>query len=157
MFTNSKEGRELIEALSRQLVEQIAPEEMEVFDDLYQEAAANSFQPAKKKGEDDALGFGVAEIMIAVTPVAGTVISAVISFLASEVLKVTKDEASAVIQKKVKALFNPKKQDGVEPLTQAQLGQVKKLAVKLARQSGMKEEEADRLALTLVGSLALQK
>ena len=154
MFTNSVEGRELSKSLSKQLVEQIAPEEMEIFDELYQETLASPAQ-SSASGSDDALGFGVVGIVVAVTPIATTVASAVISFLVNEVIKAAKNESSAVIQKKLKALLNPEKKDGPAPLTHEQLEQIKKLAAKRARELGMKEEKANQLALALVGSLSL--
>jgi hypothetical protein len=153
MFANSAEMQELSKSLSKQLVEQLAPEEMEMFDELYQETIASPTQSAA--GSDDMLGFGVVGGMIAVTPIATTIASAVISFLLKEVIQSAKNESSSLIQEKIKALLNPKKNDGSQPLSREQLEQVKKLSFKRARELGMKEEKANQLALALVGSLSL--
>jgi hypothetical protein len=154
MFPQSSEGREFFKGLSKQLVEQIAPEELEIFDELYEETLENSGQPAAS-GSDDALGFGITGLMVAATPVVTTVVGAVIPFLATEVIKAAQNESATLIQRKVKALFSSKKKDGPVQLTPEQLERVKKLAIKRARAMGMKEEKANQLALALVGSLAI--
>jgi len=157
MFVNSSEGQIIVQDLSKKLVSQLAPEELEMFDELYEEYRANPAPPADTDN-DDPLGFGVTEIMAAITPAAGAAASATVSYLASEVIKSAKDESAVVIQDKIKALFNPEKKKpeaDPPPLSKEALEQIKKLAVKSARAQGLSPKKAEQIALGLVGLLAL--
>ena len=156
MFTNSAEGQEVVRSLSKQVVEKFAPQELEMFDELYEESLVVP-PGGVKAGQDDELGFGADTLMVLATPVVSAAVQTVITFLVTEVVKAGKEETTAMIQKKVKALLNPEKKAGPVPLTQDQLLMVKKLAIKRAREMGMKEEKANQLALELIGSLALKK
>ena len=155
MFTDAAEGQDFARALSREVVEKFAPEELEMFDELYADSMAYPPGPAKA-GSDDDLGFGADSLIVVATPVVSAAVRAVLTFLVTEVIKASKEETSGLIQNKLKALLNPAKKDGPAPLTQEQLIMVKKLAVKRAREMGMKEEKANELALALIGSLALK-
>lgn len=138
------------------MVGKLAPQELEIFDELYEESRQG--HPGNvQAGPDDELGFGAETLMVAATPVVSAAVQAVITFLVAEVIKAGKQETTAVIQKKIRALLNPDKQDGPAPLTQEQLLMIKKLAASRARAMGMKEEKANQLALELVGSLALKR
>ena len=157
MFVNSSEGQVIIQDLSKRLVSQLAPEELEMFDELYEEYRANPAPPTDTD-TDDPLGFGISEIIAAITPAAGAAASATVAYLASEVIKSTKDESAVVIQNKIKALFNPDKKksmDNPPPLSKEALEQIKKLAVKSARAQGLSPKKAEQMALALVGLLAL--
>lgn len=158
MFVNSTEGQVIIEDLSKRLVSKLAPEELEMFEELYAEYRANPVPPVDTDN-DDPLGFGVTEIMAAVTPAAGAAASATVSYLASEIIKSTKDESAVIIQDKIKALFNPDKKkaqaDDPPPLSKESLEQIKKMAVKSARAQGLSPKRAEQMALALVGLLVL--
>lgn len=181
MFVNSNEGQVIVQDLSKRLVSQLAPEELEMFDELYEEYRAHPEPPAGAAG-DDPLGFGVTDIMAAVTPAAGAAASATVAYLAGEIVKSAKDESAVMIQNKIKALFNPEKkkpeagsppvsQDTPQaspipmsqglpeasppPLSQESLEQIKKLAAKSARAQGLSPKKAEQMALALVGLLAL--
>jgi hypothetical protein len=149
MFANSAEGRAFARILSRQVVEKFAPEELEMFDELYEESLVSP-PGAVKAGPDDELGFGADALMVVATPVVSAAVQAVITFLVTEVIKASKEETTALIQQKLKALLNAEKKKSPAPLTQEQLLMVKKLTVKRAREMGMKEEKANQLALKRV-------
>ena len=78
MWTDTPEGRQLIENLSRQVVDETAPEELDMFDELLADYYANPQPPATQtQADDDPLAFGVAEAFIAVTPVAAAIVSSI--------------------------------------------------------------------------------
>ena len=132
---------------------------------------------------DDPLGFGLSETIAAVTPAAAAMASAVLGYLLTETVKATQEESAAALKKKIKALFNPETQPGGKsepakqeanlplpvigapagpkpdedpaPLTVEQLQQVKRLARKQAVQFGLEPDLADKMAIALVGALAL--
>src|SRR5215211_3720307 len=132
MWIETAEGRKLIEETSKSVVTQVAPEELELFDELLQDYFENP-QPSNPPASthDDPLGFGLGEALVAVTPAAAAMASTVLSYLMTEAIKATQEESAAAIKKKLKALFNPEKEkDSLPPLTGEQLAQVKKLAHK---------------------------
>jgi hypothetical protein len=162
MMNRSTEESELVEELSRQLVEKFAPEEAEIFDELYSDYQQDPTPPSFQHGSDDALGSGIGEAVIAITPAATAMASAVISFVVSEVLKAAKTEAGEKIKEKVKAVFSPGVAGSTPdpgkpaPLTHEQMEQIRKLAIKRGTDFGLPAEEAKKMALALIGSLAMQ-
>ncbi len=153
MWTDTAEGHQLVEEISKDIVAQIAPEEMEMFDELLQEHFQN---PESSTTDDEPLGFG-GELMVAVTPVVAMVVEAVIKFLLEEVIKAAKQESVTLITQKVKTLFNPsrEKKGALPTLTQEQLERIKQLVRKEALRSGMKPKKAEDVALMITARLAL--
>jgi hypothetical protein len=155
MWTESAVGQQLIGEISKELVTQIAPEEMDMFDELLQDHFEN---PASPTATDDPLGFG-AEIMVAVTPVIAGIMGIVIQFLLDEVIKAAKQESSTAIAQKVRAILNlsPQKNDESLELTKAQLAQTEEIVRTTAIRRGMAATEASELALIVVGRISLSK
>ena len=165
MWTETTEGRKLVQEISRGIVDQIAPEELDLFDDLVLEYLQNPAPPnLSPKQKDDPLGFGLSETLVAVSPAAAAMVSAALNYLMTEVIKATQDESADLIKKKIKALFNPEKEDiapahkkskDISPLTKEQLEQVRKLAIKQAIVFKIAPDKAQKMADSLIGSLAL--
>src|SRR4051812_7590548 len=140
MWTETTEGREFIQEISKSIVIQVAPEEVELFDDLVMEYFENPTPPdLSASATDDPLGFGLSETLVAVTPAAVAIVSAVLSHLMTESVKAAQEESAEVIKKKIKALFSPEKKDegsaqkegkDLPQLTKEQMEQVRKLAHK---------------------------
>ncbi len=153
MWTNTPEGNQLVSEISKDVVAQLAPEELEMFDELSHE----HFQiPEPSNSDDEPLGFG-GDMLVAVTPLVVLVVQAVVKFIGEEVLKATKEESSALIAKKVKAIFNPSDEDkGALPtLTKEQLETIKNLVRKEAQRGGMKRKKAENMALMITARLAM--
>jgi hypothetical protein len=170
MWTETTEGRAVIKEISKGVVTQIAPEELDLFDELAQEYFEDPTPPdLSSPARDDALGFGLAETVVAVTPTAMAMVTAVLGYLLTEAIKVTQQEGATAIKAKIKALFNPeedanqaegsttKKDKDFPPLTKEQLEQVNKLARRQAMVFGLDAEQAKLMANALIGSLALAK
>ena len=159
MWSETAESAELIQEISMNIVSEVAPEELELFDELMQEYFSNPNPPAQQRSEsDDTLGFGLSEFVVAATPAAAAMASAVLSYLVTEVIKAGKDEGAGLIKKKIKALFNRGGQEekaGPPPLTKEQLEQVNLLAGKQALAFGMEANLSEQMANALIGSLAL--
>jgi hypothetical protein len=156
MWIQTPEGDEVVRDLSKQLVEQFAPEELEMFDELYNDYQKHPNPPAVAPGADDPLGSGLGELIVAVTPAASAMATAVVSFVLSEVLKAAQEESSEKIKARVKALFNPKVKEKAAALTPEQLDKVQKLAAKRAMDFGLSPEKAKQMSLALIGSLSIQ-
>jgi len=166
MWTQTPEGRKLIWELSKGIVVEIAPEEMDLFDELVMEYFQDPTPPdLSAKPKDDPLGFGLGEVLIATTPAVAAMVDGVLNYLINEIVKAAQGESAELIKRKIKDLFNPKKEektdksneDDVVSLTKEQLEQVKKLARKQAIKFGIGSDKADRMANALIGSLALAK
>ena len=155
MWTQTPDGDQFVQELSKQLVSQFAPEELEIFDELYSEYRKDPTPPQAKQGSDDALGSGLGEVMVAVTPAASAMATAVLSFVLSEVLKASQDEASEKIKAKVQALFNPKASEKAATLSPEQLEKVRRLAARRAVDFGLSSDQAKQMSLALIGSLSI--
>ena len=147
--------------VARDLVSQMAPQEMPLF-------RANSqayFKDPQKMladqpGKDEMLGFGTGEVVAYLTPVVLSVAVEVIKFLTEEVRKSLQSESSSAINDAVKGMFSrfrPVAAQAEKPasvtLTVEQLQQVRKLAFDKARQLRLSEARATQLADSLIGGL----
>lgn len=161
MWKGTVEERAVIEEISKDLVTQFAPAELDLFSELAQDYFDDPTPLTASKHRDDPLGFGGSDLIVAATPVAMAMVSAVITFVTAEALKAAKDESAEVIKKKVKALFKkfgaPNEPGAVPALTKEQLEQVKKLTLKQAADFGMDAATAEKMSNALIGSLAIGK
>lgn len=150
MWTDSSEAREFIAEVSKKIVADVAAEELELFDELAQDYFANP-QPAADSSADDALGFGF-DTLAAVTPAAIAMTQVVVVFLASEVIKATREETVKIVVGKVKSYFWGQQR---VRLSDQQLKHVRELSRQQALKFGMSKEAAESMAQALIGSLAL--
>jgi hypothetical protein len=157
MWAESSEGHKLIKELSKEIVVDVAPEEIDLFDELVAGYFQDPTPPdVSQPQKDDPLGFGIEETLIAVTPAATAVAQMIISYLLTEIIKITESEHAEKVKRKIKALFSSERKDQ-EPaaLTKEQLEHIRKLARKQAIKFGIGPDKADRMADALIGSLAL--
>lgn len=159
MWTSTSQAHELIEELSREIVVAIAPEEIDMFEELIQEYYQNPAPPdLTTRDKDDPLGFGIEEILIATTPATAAMVNAVLNHLMEEFLGAFQEQGMKVVRNKLKSLFDGSREDKEKPapLTREQLQQIKKIARKQAIDFGISPEKAERMANALIGSLALK-
>src|SRR5262245_32214717 len=98
--------RALVAELAQEIIADVAPEELDLFDDLSAEYFANPKPPdMSSKSGDDALGFGIGDMLIASTPAAAAMVSVVVAFATQVIVQAASDEASDTIRERVKALF----------------------------------------------------
>jgi hypothetical protein len=156
----------LVGAVARDAIAVAAPQELP----LFRAASRRYFDDPDvverpRDGKDEVLGFGVETAAILLTPVALCVAKTVVSFVATEVARVTKEESRAVIQNRVRRLFRRGNGDGaaddageeaddVEALSDDQLVEVRRVAVEKATVLGLAPDKAQILADAVVGTLA---
>jgi hypothetical protein len=158
MWTDTEEGRAFIAEVSKNVVSQVAPEELDLFDDLVQEYFDDPTPPdPEEAASDDALGFGLGGALVAATPAVAAMANVVLGFLLTEVINIAKDQAGGMAVEKLRAHFSTRGESGTgsPPLTTEQLVKVKQLASDQAKAFGMDDDEARKMADALVGSLAL--
>lgn len=149
---NPQEYDDLIREVSFDVVNIIAPEESEVFDDTY------AITVSGKKDSDDMLGFGVDALSYLATPAVVGMVSSVAGFLFSELVKSLKDESTVIIKAKIKKLLKKDKTDEkviLPAFTKEQFAALKLLAVNSAKKNGADDELAEKMALALIGSMNL--
>lgn len=154
MWNDTPESKALITEVSKEIVAEIAPEELELVDELLDDYYAN---PEVHEGKDNPLEFG-SEFLAASTPVVAMALHTLFGFIVSEVWGSAQKEGAALIAEKMKALLNPTKEKP-EPglgLTQEQLEKAMKLIKKEAQRGGMNPKKAEDLALKIVARIALK-
>ena len=154
---------ELVAALARDQVAQLAPQELPLFRAQSAAYFADPGQAVQRRApKEDMLAFGAAEVVTFLTPVVLEVTRAVLVYLAGEVQKAAKTESAGVVQDLVKRLFKRfapaddgtgADRSGPVSLTEEQLAQVRRTAFEKARQLDVPESQANLLADSLVGSL----
>jgi hypothetical protein len=152
---------ELVSEVSRQLVQEIAPEEILIFRAVSEAYMKDPSKVESQGGKDEMLGFGVGEAVVYLTPYILATTGAVVQFLVVEVQKALKTESSGFISDVVKKMFKlvhkdgqPKQEGSAEVvLTPEQLARVREIAFEQARQLKVSETKAGLLADSLVGRL----
>jgi len=100
------ERDDLVAVLSRDVVAKCAPQEVPLFGPLSKAYFANPERVGKGGvGKDEALGFGVAESVAFVTPIALSVMSTVLKYVGEHVLQTVKEESSGLASDAVRKLF----------------------------------------------------
>jgi hypothetical protein len=167
MLSGSAEQKTYLEDVTRGIVSDVAPEELDLFDELLDEYYADPNPPdLEAQAVDEALAFGLPEVMVAVTPAAAAMVQAVVNFLLSEVAKSLKEESlealkegsSTALKDLIQGLFkrdDAKEKDGPEPLSQEQLKKVKQIARRKAKEFGLDPDTAKKMSEALIGSLVL--
>jgi hypothetical protein len=154
---------QVIADVARDLISQLAPQELPVFRAHSQAYFSDPKKVLKEQaGKDDMLGFGAGEAIALVTPIVLPVVAEVVTFLATEIKKSITAEGSTLISEQVKKMFKKfrpvdKKESDPPPLTSEQLTYVRKLAFEKARQLKLSEARSNLLADSVVGSLTLPK
>ena len=157
--------RQLIAEVARAQVAQVAPHELALFRPTSEAYFRRPQEAQRPQARDDTmLGFGVATAVSFLTPVVLSVTSEVVSFLAAEVRKRLKDESAAAVNDAVKRLFKSFRTGDAgsaaqEPqrveLSHGELVKVRQLAFEKARVFNLDEAQANLLADSLAGSLAI--
>ena len=160
MDNNASQNRELVAALSMDIVAEVAPEELDLFDDLVDEYYEDPSPPdMSASARDSALGFGLGGALAAATPAATAMVSAVLGLVVQVATQAFQDESSDFIRDKVKSLFGGKKvettTDAPIPLTQDQLRRMREAALAEAQKFGMSGDEAERMADALFRRMAV--
>lgn len=153
MWNDTPESKQLVTEVSKEIVAEVAPEELEFVDELIEDYYANPIVPENK---DNPLEFG-SELLAASTPVIAMALQALFNFVLNEVWVSAQKEGAVLIAQKMKALLNPVREKPEEALglTQEQLEKAKKLIKKEAMRGGMKPKKAEDLAMKIVGRIAL--
>jgi len=153
VWSDTPESKQLVTEVSKEIIAEIAPEELEFVDELLNDYYSN---PIVHETKDNPLGFG-SELLAASAPVVAMALQTFFNFILGEVWTSTQKEGAVLIAQKMKALINPT-QEKPEPgfgLTRDQLAKAKQLIKKEAIRGGMKPQKAEDLAVKIVARIAL--
>jgi hypothetical protein len=149
---------DVVAELARRSIADTAPQELPLFrivSQAYFDDPKQVLEPAS--GKDDMLGFGPAGLVMLVTPAALEAAKSIISYLFSQLKGSAEHETSDAIAARVHQLFHRDEKPEAPPLlTREQLAHVRELALEKGRQLNLPEAQADLLADSMVGSLALR-
>lgn len=158
---NNQTMNQLVGDLSRDLLSEVAPQELPLFRAASQVYFKDPDLIAATKGTaDDMLGFGAGEAISLFTPYLLSATGEVVKFLIEEVKKAVSEECSGMIGETVKSLFkkyrNPdEKKNKIPPLSADQLAQVQSIVAKEARRLRLSDKNTKLLANAITGSLAV--
>ncbi|MFJ9417845.1 hypothetical protein ACIRPT_27355 [Streptomyces sp. NPDC101227] len=132
----------------RDVVAEVATEELPLVTALYQFDDATVVRRLAGRGRRQPLGFGFGEVSELVTSVVWLAVYQAAQQIA--------DGAASRARSALRKLFRrPVEAVTVPPLTQRQLAEVRKSVLEMAAQHGLEEERASTIADTVVARLAL--
>jgi hypothetical protein len=151
MWIETAEGMRLIRELARAIVTRVAPEELELFDDLIEEYFNNPIPPDRARiRDDDPLAFGVDDDVAVVTPAAAAMTTTVIEQILSRTVEVAEPQTSEAVRRRLEELLEPERRvRGGETVGHGELEQILDSGRRRALDFGMGEN----LALSMEGVL----
>jgi hypothetical protein len=149
---------ELVCELARGVVADASPAELPLFRAT---SAAYMRDPQSvleaRRGREESLGFGVEAAVLLVTPAALQAARSVLEFLAAQVVGAAESETSDQVRRRVHELFSRDVTPGPAgtALSREQLERVRRIAFDAGIQAQLPEREANMVADSMVGRLAL--
>lgn len=144
---------ETVIEISRSFIEEISPDELEYFNEL-----ADSHFKTDITDKDTQLGFGLVEFGELATPAVMTLVSGIVTYLMTDVVKVAKDEMNEKLKEKLKAFFSKKKKtEEVKSLSlnKDQLKKISELIDNKLTEIELDEKTSLRIRDSLISSFAL--
>lgn len=139
------ENQQAIEALAKGLITLQAPEEIYYFDQLKQ-------QSNEAIHDDDAFGFGFAEVVPAITPIALTIAAAAMNFLLEKMSEAGTEVLKDKYKTWVSGLFSTSPQ--IAPsLTEEQKEALTKALLAAAIKSGVKTDLAVKISSNFINNV----
>jgi hypothetical protein len=144
---------QLITQVARVVVTQIAPQELSIFSDICEAYFKNpNKMHVGQAGAEETLGFGLESVStVVMSPIILSIVNNVVQVLAQEVAE------SGIVKRLLQKLHLVKKEKKKIslPLSPEQIRQVHQLTMVKARQFKLSESQAQLLADSLIGNLAL--
>jgi hypothetical protein len=145
----------LVQELAQLVVEDVAPEELVLFEDTSAEYFADPDGVLDPRGRDEPVGFGLDLVMI--TPYALAVVASCVGFLVKTIAETATAEATkpAICDflRRVVHRRSGADAEATEALSRDQAGAVREVALGRAKDLGLSEEQARLLADAVVGGL----
>ena len=151
----------LVTEVARDVLSEIAPEEMPIFPAASRAYFADPAAAVRQlRAKDNVLGFGMEALAVAVTPAVLAILSEVFGFLTRVAAKAAEDELSKEIPQLIKAMFkkfHSSAPDVPSVLTREQMGQIHANVLVAAKKLRLPAEKAQSLADAVTAQLVLAK
>lgn len=150
MPSSGSMNQELVAEITKTIVREVAPEEIDLVDELLHDYFANPAPPDRTgRPVDDPLGWGAGEAMVDATTAAAAMVSASLGFIADS----THDRSGGQLRHYLTA----RQQDpSTRPLLSSDLlSALRQVALSTARQYGMDAERAEAMANAMLVTLML--
>ena len=158
MTLKDKELRETIDEVSYNLISNLAPEEIEMFDEISEAYFSDPAFFEMRKSNDDPVGFGIESMTDMLSPAAFSVVTTVVTYIAGEAFGAAKGALTDELKSRIKSLFNKKSEKkDVTALTPEQLKEVHDKAVSRGMELRLSEEQPNNLANALIASMVLKQ
>lgn len=146
-----EQADEIVGSLGRELVSELAPEELPLYPSLLSQfQGAKRGRGSKKSSDDQILGFGAAEALTMLTPVILAFTSSVWQALVAEAAQ----SAAHGVVECVRSHLPGHREAAAPPLTADQLQLVRMVAEREARRLDISIGQAEFLADAMIGALA---
>jgi hypothetical protein len=150
---------QLIEDLARNLIEDLAPQELPIYRATSKAFLENPDHVTKRQWtREEKLGFGLPEATVFLTPVVLAVTTAVVKFFVETVKEAIKnqtvEEITALVRKLILRRPSSAEKDAYA-LSREELGKVRELVLRTALDLKVSEPQAEILANAIVGRLAV--
>lgn len=157
MSEKDTEIRETIKEISYDIINNIAPEETDMFDEISEAYFSDPSVFEKKKSGDDPIGFGIESMTDMLSPAALSVVTTVVTYIAAEAFGAAKGALTDELKSRIKTLFNKKteKKDAAS-FTQEQLKEIHDKAFNRGIELRLSEEQSENLANALIASMVLK-
>lgn len=152
----------LARTIAKDIVQQLAPEELEVFDELTSPDSGWGSPTTSSEHPDDPLAFGLGEIIQPWAPVVHSVVGAAIVFVFKDLgLDIVKDVVKDSVKEKIndwlKAKTSSAAGTSAPALTGDQLTQLEQFLLSEAKRLGLKQAKARALSLATVRAMAIPR
>lgn len=154
MTIESPDNDELSGELARHVLEQVAPDELVIFDQTAEDYFANRQAVLDPRRREETVGFGLDLALL--TPYVLAVAGAVVPWLGATVAEAAGEESKAVVTSWVRRLFRRSQQasrEPVEPLSIEQARKVREIAYQRAKALGLPDGNAVLIADAVVGAV----
>ena len=154
-------GTLLVTEVARDVLSEIAPEEMPIFPAARRAYFADPAAAVRQlHAKDSVLGFGMEALAVAATPAVLAILSEVFGFLTRVAAKAVEDGLSQEIPQLIKAMFkkfHSSAPDVPSVLTREQMGQIHSNVLLAAKKLRLPAEKAQSLADAVTAQLVLAK
>ena len=116
MDNQSLENCELVTEISKEIVTEIAPEELDIFDQLVRKYYENPQPPnLSVQDKDEMLGFGLGELLVPFTPAITAMVTVALGYIIKAAIDEFGKSGAEFAREKIQKIFeNLKSNDGLQ-------------------------------------------
>ncbi len=144
-------NRALLEDISRNIVAEVAPEELDLFDDLAEEYYQDpELKRQHTRGGEGPLSFGSVDMLPAATPIIMVVATVVLELMLDVLKEIVASKGADFATNKVRMWFTGKAR---ADLTAKQINEIREISKQAVLQHGYSEEHAQKIADAMTNML----